>query len=174
MIIQQLIERLSHLGYVETGMGPQHPSSPILQIEPEINNFLEHYPTLARDEGYVNFLEIYAGLGFEAYAGELILNIFGFDPAVALHILEGEGEVVDEQGFLTFASLTVPSVGKYKVANQEYVGIGFAFDTTSNRQPGVYRGTPETGYLYYRPSFLDWWAAMNNEIEAFGSTLPNS
>ena len=56
--------------------------------------------------------------------------LYGFDDSVTLHLFEGEGDLVEEDGFLTIGDYAHP---------QKELSIGFTVDTSPNRREGIYR-----------------------------------
>jgi hypothetical protein len=59
--INNLVSQFLSLGHAEVGHGPSHPTHPNPALAPLISSFLEQYPLLRKDRGYVEFLDIYAG-----------------------------------------------------------------------------------------------------------------
>jgi hypothetical protein len=147
-----LVERLQELGHLEVGFGPRHPVAPNPTIAGNLEMFFAQYPFLRQDQGYVDFLECYAGLYLERPDDELILDIFGFTD-VSSNIMGLEGPIVDNDGFLTFCDGTVRSTETNNVA--ELCPLSFSFDATQNRTKGVYYTTRQSNY-WYCESFLDW------------------
>src|SRR5260221_13257818 len=103
MDIQTLINQFVNLGHAQVGRGPKYPAEPATHLLPEIDSFLDSYSFLKQDKGYVDFLEFYAGASVFWPNGELIIDIFGFTK-VSSHLLNLEGPVVDEDGYLMFAN----------------------------------------------------------------------
>src|SRR5262245_54689882 len=106
MDIHFLIQELAELGHIEAGHGPKHLISPNVAIADEIKSFLTDYSFLKQDHDYVDFLEYYAGLGLGKPEDDLLVDIYGFTN-VSSHMIELEGAIVDESGFLTFCSGTI-------------------------------------------------------------------
>jgi hypothetical protein len=155
--IYQLIDRLHELGNVETGRGSKHPTSPNEELAQEIAHFLDTYTFLKKDQSYVDFLEIYAGLVLYRDDDFFCLGIFGFDEDVTLHLVEGEGELIDKEGILTFANLTLPSE-EGEQSSDNLIGISFGFDATQQRTWGIYRNIDEQPYhwCWYCETFQEW------------------
>src|SRR5438067_2368213 len=122
MDIHSLVSQLARFGTLETGRGPRHPESPNPDLADPIEAFLDEHPFVRRDPGYVDFLECYAGLLLWRERDCLGLSIYGFDPNVALHLTEGEGEPITPDRFLTFADVTVPHVAGVFSANDPQGG----------------------------------------------------
>jgi hypothetical protein len=153
MTLEELIDRLRRFGDVELGHGPRHPAAPDPALAPEIDAFLDRYPVLRRDPGYVAFLERYSGLYLSRDEDALALSIFGFDTDVALHIVEGEGDLLIAD-FLPFAHAVVPlRAGSF---NPHDPGVAYAFDIGGSLPAGVYRNVKDHEFELCAPSFLDW------------------
>lgn len=160
--IYQLIDRLDELGNVETGRGPKHATSPNDELTQEIADFLDTYSFLSKDQSYVDFLESYAGLLLFRDDDFFSLGIFGFDEDVSLHLVEGEGELIDKEGILAFANLTLPLQEADQSADN-LRGIAFGFDSTQQKTWGVYRSIDEQPYHWYCGSFLEWLEKLYNQ-----------
>ncbi|GET39124.1 hypothetical protein [Microseira wollei] len=160
--IHQAIDRIHELGNVETGRGPKHPTSPNPQLASEIADFIDKYSFLKKDQSYVEFLECYAGLLLYRDNDFMSLGIYGFDDDVSLHLVKGEGELIDEAGMLTFADLTLPLQEGDKRADN-LIGTGFAFDATQQRPWGVYRCINNQPYHWYCGTFLEWLEKLANQ-----------
>ncbi|MEH2444617.1 MAG: hypothetical protein V7K18_02180 [Nostoc sp.] len=160
--IHQIINSLHELGNVETGRGPKHPTFPNTEQAQEIAEFLETYSFLKKDQGYVDFLESYAGLLLYRDSDFFSLGIYGFDEDVSLHLIKGEGELIDEAGMLTFADLALPLQEGDKSADN-LRGIGFGFDSTQQKTWGVYRSIDDQPYHWYCGSFLEWLEKLYNQ-----------
>jgi hypothetical protein len=152
--IHQLITKVHKVGKVKTGRGPKHPQCSNQELDQEITDFLNSYPFLRQDQGYIDFLESYAGLLVYRNSDFFSLGIYGFDEDVSLHLVKGEGELIDEAGMLTFADLTIP-VQEGDQSADNLIGIGFGFDTTQQRTWGVYRCIDEQPYHWYCATFLE-------------------
>ena len=127
-----------------------------------LEEFLATYPFLRGDQGYIEFLETYAGAWVMQPNNDLVVNIYGFND-VSTHLVEGEGPVVDNDGFLLFAECIV------RIAPGDFTeGImdqSFAFDATRSRKWGIYRssaiGENETDMAWYCDTFDEWlWALL--------------
>jgi hypothetical protein len=155
MDIHELIRELAQFGTVETGHGPRHPTAPSPAFASEIAAFLDEYPFVKRDRGYVEFLECYAGLLFWRAQDCLSLSIYGFDPDVSLHLAEGEGDIITREGFLTFADAAVP-IEEGRFSSEDPQGAAFGFDATERRRWGVYRCSSNQPYEWYCETFEEW------------------
>ena len=132
-----------------------------------IEEFLATYPFLRGDQGYINYLETYAGASV-IDAGEedrVMLDIAGFTQvSTNLATWDFEVPVVDEEGYYSFAS------GVYTLSDRgmhyDGISIGGCFDSTGTRKWGVYRSvqgsTPEEFTRYwYCDTFEEWlWAIL--------------
>ena len=153
MDIDTLIQQLSSLGEAFVGKGPKHPTSPRPEIQPEISSLLTQYPFLEKDQGYVDYLEHYAGAVVDRPSGDLFISIFGLDEDVSLHLTRGEGPIVDNEGFFTFCDSVV------RDQEQNDIGLGYVFDATGERRKGVYIVTEDSSEPHwYCESFLQWLA----------------
>lgn len=165
--LPELITDLNSLGSVETGFGPRHPASPSLEHVNEIATFIGKFPFVAQDPAYIEFLETYCGLLLHRESDFLTLAIYGFDPAVSLHLLDGEGDIVTEDGFLTFADIAVPlKEGVYHPDDPQVAG--FAFDATGERPWGVYRCREDNCFTYHTEDFAAW---LRNLVSLRGAWL---
>jgi hypothetical protein len=136
------------------GQGPKHPDSPRPELQSEIDQFLNEYPFLREDAGYVAFLETYAGATVDSPEGVIVV-IFGFLLDVGLHITEDEGPLIDDEGFLTFATVQVRTA-EGKEGFHEYTDMAFGFDATGERPPGIYRKIDFNPTAWYCQDFLTW------------------
>ncbi len=153
--IHQIINRLHQLGNLEIGRSPKHPTFPNAKLDQEIVEFLDTYSFLKKDQGYVDFLESYAGLLIYRDSDFFSLSIYGFDEDISLHLVNGEGELIDELGILVFADITLPLQEEDQSADN-LIAIGFGFDSTLQKTWGVYRRIDQQPYEYYCSSFLEW------------------
>lgn len=155
MNIHSLMTRFTELGFASVGRGPKHPQSPRPELHEEIDNFLSQHPYLRKDNGYIDFLECYAGAMVDWPNGELVIDIFGFSEDVSLHLTQDEGSVIDDEGFYAFCS-SVVRVDKDQESKHEYLGLGYAFDSTGTRKWGVYRCIEDEPCQWYCASFREW------------------
>lgn len=168
--IHSLMKEFSRLEGAEIGRGPKHPSSPDPSLAPEIEEFLNQYPFLRQDRGYVDFLECYAGAWVMWPNLDFVVDLFGF-ANVSTHIVKEDGYVVDPTGFLKFCDGLV-RIHK-GVGHEGVLGQGFAFDATGKRRWGVYRSITdevESDKYWYCETFLQALAAL---IETKGN-LPTT
>lgn len=56
----------------KVGRGFKHPSSPRLELQTQTTNFIAEYPFLQQDQGYIDFLEFYAGASFNYPNGDYL------------------------------------------------------------------------------------------------------
>ena len=158
MDVHALVERFLRLPDATVGQGPRHPTEPVPELEAPINDFLEEYPFLCKDTGYVEFLKAYSGAYVLWPGDELVIDIFGFSE-VSSPVISEEYPVIDNEGYLTFCSVLYRVKPGGGVENIQT--LGFAFDATSQRRPGVYRqlvgresGSP-TKTEWYCETFLE-------------------
>lgn len=138
MDIHSLMKKFSRLDYAAVGKSPLHTESPRLELQKEIDNFLDEHPYLRHDYGYVDFLEYYSGARVDYPEGELVIDIFGFLEEIGFHLIKdrfGESDI-DEQGYFMFCT-TVVQVAKGEDSNNEELGLDYAFDATGKRTSGI-------------------------------------
>ncbi|AFZ27880.1 hypothetical protein Cylst_5903 [Cylindrospermum stagnale PCC 7417] len=155
MDIHSLMQKFTELGYVTVGRGPKHPESPSLELQKEIDSFLEQYSFLRKDPGYIDFLEYYSGAMVDWPKGELVIAIFGFLEEISFHLIKDGGEVIDDDGFYAFCT-SVVRVGEGQDMENESIGLGYTFDATGTRRWGVYRSIEGGECEWYCDSFLEW------------------
>ena len=155
MDIHSLMQNFTELGYVTVGRGPKHPESPSLELQKEIDSFLEQYSFLRKDRGYIDFLEYYSGAMVDWPQGELVIAIFGFLEEISFHLIKDGGEVIDDDGFYAFCT-SVVRVGEGQDIENESIGLGYTFDATGTRRWGVYRSIGGGECEWYCDSFLEW------------------
>jgi hypothetical protein len=116
----------------------------------EIEAFLNEYPFLRQDQGYVDFLESYAGAWVAWPNNDLVIDLFGFTQ-VSTHIVKEDGYIVDPTGFLTICDGMVRlREGGFR---EGVIGQGFAFDATGERKWGIYRYVMIDGI----EAAMDWY-----------------
>lgn len=157
-----LLEQVHELGDLELGRGPRHPTSPNQRLSTEVTNFLDTYSFLVQDRSYVDFLECYSGLLLYQDSNSGSLSVYGFDDSVTLHIVKGEGPLIDEAGVLTFADLVIP-IQKEDRGEEDLLSFGFGFDTTQKRAWGVYRITDTQPWHWYCSTFLEWLQRLGRQ-----------
>ncbi len=162
MDIAQLMKRFEALGGTEIGQGPKHSEQPNLIIAPDVRAFLDAYPILKRDPGYVDFLEVYAGASLTWSNDALAIDIFGFT-SVSSHLVLADGPLVDGHGFLKFCD-SIVRVQASSTGLKDVLGQGFAFDVTGERKWGIYRSITndqgESPPIWYCSNFLTWLQMM--------------
>lgn len=163
MDIHSLMDRFSKLDGAAVGSGPKHLVSPDVELQKTINHFLEQHPFLRRDQGYIDFLEGYAGASIERLdKPDVVLDIFGFTD-VSSHLITGEGDVINPDGFFDIAGGTYPGEN-YKQKSLPYLlrikSLGCCLDTTGKREWGIYRTrynqAKEKEVYWYCRTFLEW------------------
>jgi hypothetical protein len=153
--LDRLIGQLGMLGELHTAWHP-----PAALADPEllaaVTSLLETYPFLKRDAGYVAFLQRYGGALLTRDRDGLLLSLFGFSHDIGMHIVEGPGEPITEDGYLILGNMIVPE-------NQAHPGethsVGLGFDTTGERRWGVYRTVDSGAGTWYCETFLEWLRA---------------
>jgi hypothetical protein len=158
MNIDETISRLEHIPDARTGRGPRHPEAPDLSIEDQLVQFLGSYSILRRDSGYIEFLEKYAGAMIKNLDETQIVDVLGFSDA-STGMLEMDGPLVDEDGFILFAQCVFHIIVEGRLVDMyEY---DFAFDASGERRPGVYRCSSTLrsqgeSYVWYADGFCSW------------------
>jgi hypothetical protein len=162
MNIDELVSLLEHLPGARVGRGPHHPKDPDRSLENQVSQFLDEYSALRRDTGYVEFLERYAGAMIKNLDETQIVDILGLSD-VSTGIFEMDGPLIDEDGFFLFSQCVFHLIEEGKLVDMyEY---DFAFDTSRERPPGVYRcfstlrGQGES-YIWYTDNFYSWLAEL--------------
>ena len=170
--LHSLMKRLAVSEHALLGTGPRHPVAPNPEIADEVERFLAQYPFLRQDQGYVDFLECYAGASFDCPDASLIVFIYGFLDQVTRHFTKDEpfvGSAVDEErGFLVFAEM-VFRPGKYRGV-VDNVSYGYAFDMTETRRWGVYHDISSKDYTsskyeWHCESFLQLLEELVGRVE---------
>jgi hypothetical protein len=162
MGIDELVRLLESIPGARVGRGPRHPKDPDQAIGDQIEWFFDAYPALRNDSGYVDFMEKYSGVLIENPDETQIVDVLGFSD-VSTGMLEMDGDVVDEDGFLLYAQCVFHGITEGRLVDMyEY---DFAFDISGERPPGVYRcsstmrsqGEP---YVWYADGFCSWLAEL--------------
>jgi len=142
--IDDAIARFSSIVGSSVGHGPRHPTEPDPGADQRIESFLETYPALRRDAGYIEFLEKYAGASIENDDLSQIVDILGFSDA-STDIEELDGPIVDSEGFLMIAEAVYHMRnGKRTTGTLQHA---FAFDVTGDRAEGVYHSLVSAQHL---------------------------
>lgn len=152
------MDRFCRIPGATAGRGPQHPSDPDPTSAPQLAKFLEMYPTLRSDQGYVAFLERYCGASIDGGDDRPLVDVLGFSDA-STGLLEMDGPVVDDDNFLLFAQYVHHRIEDGKLIDTEEQD--FAFDTTGARRPGVYRlfssrRASDEHFEWHTEDFLSW------------------
>lgn len=140
------------------GRGPRHRLEPNPGLEPRITRFLKTYPLLRRDDGYVEFLERYAGASIENDDFSQIVDILGFTDA-STDIEEMDGPMVDAEGFLMVAEAIYHlREGDRTTGTLQHA---FAYDMTGTRPEGLYHSLvsaehPTPAFAYAFEGFQAW------------------
>lgn len=155
MNIHNLMNQFAKLDYAIVGQGAKNLQSTLPDFEKEVEDFLSRYSFLYKDEGYVDFLKLYAGAMLDLPNGNFTIDIFGFDESVSMHLTQDESQIVDDNGYFTFCS-SVIKVKSDKFALDSFKGIGYSFDATGNREWGIYRIIEGEEHKWYCDNFLNW------------------
>jgi hypothetical protein len=127
------------------------------KLQDDVTALLDAYPFLGRDEGWVAFLRRYGGALLVREDG-LLLSLFGFSEDIGMHIVKGPGDPIYD-GIFVFCDGSVPRVIHGRVDAEtaaESVAVGFGFDATGERSPGVYRLIDGRNPTWYCATFCDW------------------
>jgi hypothetical protein len=148
--LDELVERFRRLPGAKVGDGPGQPE--------RVERFLDEYPFLRTDLGYVAFLRRYSGASIESDDLAQLVDIFGFGDA-STDIEEMDGPVLTGDGFLIFAQCVYRVLdGGVHTGTREH---DFAFDSAEGGRPGVYRFAPGgAGFAWYGDGFLAWLADL--------------
>ncbi|WP_225847553.1 hypothetical protein [Streptomyces sp. HPF1205] len=158
MDIDELVIALGALPGAEVGRGPWSQEEPDEEQRKEIEDFLSLYPRLRQDAGYVDFLKRYSGAVIADEKRGQYVDIFGFGE-VSSHILEIEGDVVDEEGYLVFAQCMYHDIRDGALLDSfEY---DFAYNVKERQEPGVYccrstLGDRSQPFVRYADDFSSW------------------
>jgi hypothetical protein len=157
MDIHPLMQQFALFEGARVGRGPNHPTAPNLTIVDEVAAFLERYSFVQRDQGYVAFLESYAGASVLQAGTHVTVDILGFAGAsICSHMFELEEDIIDEAGYFMYG---------YIILDNKPLGskqISFGFDATQERQHGIYRyayigdGAAQKQWHWYCADFLEW------------------
>ena len=173
--IHEVMRAFASLPFAKVGHGPRHPTRPEPALGPVIEQFLEHYPIIRRDQGYVAFLECYAGASIADEEADRFVDIFGFS-SVSTDIQAIDGPLLDDEGFVTFCTAVFhpePALGAETSHDPLAIWeLDFAFDLTGDRRPGVYRALSHPGrsepYSWFTATFPEWLELL---IRGRGSPL---
>ena len=160
MGIAEVVARFVEIPGAVVGRGPAHSDSPDYGVGAEVGTFLDSYPALRRDRGYVEFLELYSGARIEPGDGSIAANILGFGD-VSINMTELDAPVV-EDGFIVFAICVYHDHRDGQLDSYEY---DFAFDVSGDRKPGVYRcfaaaQALEEPMTWYVENFTEWLTGL--------------
>jgi hypothetical protein len=182
MSLHELIKQISSLedAEVSVGRGPKHSSHETSSLAQLLQNYFADFPTLGRDDGYVEFMEYYAGMHIYKPAIDLSLDIFSFTNASSTiekvgndYLLWGESRIVEE-GFLVFcdASLVKKELAVAEIIYpSNSIGAGFAFDITGHQVSGVYR-TKNTEHPFKWYWYCDTFITWLNTVVKYKANLP--
>ena len=125
-------------------------------LQEEVDELLEEYPFLERDEPYVAYLRGYGG-AIVVRRDALVLSLYGFSDDIGMHIVEGPGDPV-EDGCFMICDLSVPLRVRARTdvkQTVETVAVGFGFEATGDRRPGIYRFVDGGEGEWFCETFLD-------------------
>ncbi len=167
--LDDMIDRFRRIPGARVGHGPRHPVQPNPSSAQRQREFLDTYWAVSSDAGYFEFLEKYAGASIRNDAATQIVDLLGFSDA-SPDIVELDGPVVDDDGFLIIAQATyhVDEAGREVDAVQHDI----ALDATGQRKPGIYhsfasRERPVPRFAWQHFDFTSWL----DELVVFGGWL---
>ncbi len=165
--IDDLMTRFARLSpAAQIGRGPAHPSEPDADLVERLERWLEQHPFLRREPTYIAFLQRYAGAVVDDPEQDLAIDLHGFagmgcdlDDDSDGGPLNEEAPGVDGRGFYQFALVRMHTLPDHSFRSS--VLMGFSFDASQQRQPGVYRGisTPNGPSIephWFCASFSEW------------------
>lgn len=160
MDLHVLMREFSQMGDSLIGRGPKHPKFPKPELQTEINDFLEKNLFLKKDQGYIEFLEVYSGATVCLPSQEdcnSSVGIYGFCLDVSFSIARPDYDLLSEDGYFNFADAIM--CDDQNIDN-DYVD--YVFDATGQRSQGVYmrRGDDCT---WYCNTFLEWLKDIVND-----------
>lgn len=153
MDIHSLMNDFSKFDGAKIGFGPLHPLHPQKALAGNIKHFLDTYPFLEQDEGYIQFLQLYAGASIFKKDSIWMVDILGFtDNTICSPIAAMEGDIIDEYGFLMYSYIVIET---RPIGSRQ---LSFAFDSTIQHPQGIYRvfADAPNAWHWYCPSFLIW------------------
>jgi hypothetical protein len=153
MDIHSLIGKMASLDGADIGRGPRHPTDPDPELAAIVEKFFAEYPFLRKDQGYVDFIECYAGAFINSQENDLVIDIFGLSK-VSTNLLYGEDDIIDEDGFLGICGIAI-GIDRGPGLDKEIIGGGFSFDATQSRRPGIYRHLIVAPTEWYCEIFLE-------------------
>jgi hypothetical protein len=155
--------RFEQLGQTTVGRGPKHPVTPNLTLRSEIDGFFKEYPELAKDRGYVDFLERYSAATRWHEDDEFSVIIYGFSD-FTINLLYPDESLISQEKFFRFAEVGT-KIGDRKFEDE--INLDFAWDVSGKQQQGVYRRIVPWDvdpklilYSWYCDNFLTWLDAL--------------
>ena len=148
--IHQIMMALRAQVCVRTLLQPERSTS-TADLLLDVAGFLDMYPFVRRDQGYVDFLSHYGGALVGDEYDAISLGIYGFSDQFGPYLLEPP--VIDDEGFLTFADLLVTIESEQ--GDEEEVEMAFSFDATGMRRWGVYRRFIDEPDYWYAHTFME-------------------
>jgi hypothetical protein len=158
MNIHSLIGKMASLEGAVIGRGPRRPINPDTDLAPVVEKLFVEYPFLRKDQGYVDFIECYAGAFIDSQEDDLVIDIFGLSE-VSTNLLYGEDDIIDKDGFLGICSIAI-GIDRGPGLDKELIGGGFSFDATQSRRPGIYRHLINAPVGWYCETFLELLDAL--------------
>lgn len=169
--LHAIVEKFSIIDHAVVGRGPRHPTNPMLNLKPTIDDFLKTYPFLSRDTGYLDFLECYAGTEIhppEKAAQGWFFSLFGFYIGWAGYVIANPDEYIWEWelkhlGMFPFADA---QIFDHNDSRNDIFAMA-AFNVACVRKPGIYQRvqyrselSEDRNYVWYCDTFLEWFQAV--------------
>lgn len=133
--LDEAMTRFARIPGARVGHGPRHPVEPDPGLAQRLHDFLGAYPSLAADSGYIEFLEKYAGAAIQNEGATQLVDLLGFSD-VAPDIVDLDGPVVDDEGFLVVAQAIYHLDQDGRAVDTLQHDI--AFDASGRREHGIY------------------------------------
>lgn len=155
MNIHSLMNQFAKFDFALVGKGPKNPECSVPDLQKEIENFLSQYSFLQKDQDYVDFLKYYAGAMLDLPDGSLIVDIFGFNENISMHLTRDESPVIDRHGYYTFCNSIVEKESNKSITDN-FLSMGYSFDATDTKKWGVYRIVGNGEHEWYCSDFISW------------------
>ncbi len=92
------------------------------KLSPEIQSFIKENKFLENSPDYCIYLKNFGGISF--LSDEYSFSLYGFDENVTLHIRDGEGPVVNKDGYFCIGDYT-----DSKLEPEKFITAGFFYKT---------------------------------------------
>ena len=125
--------------------------------QPEIDRLVAAFPLVKNAPDWLSFLARYGGVTFVRPDRQMSAGLFGVSRSASLHVLDGEGDPVD-QDCLLFCDMD----GSISSPDDDGF-LAYGFDATGTRPWGVYAVTRQHSE-WYAPTFLEWLTRFVDSI----------